>query len=38
VQLRDEAIAGFEHSASFKIGRCITAPARGLRDRMQKRR
>lgn len=36
VQLRDEAIDGFEHSTSFKIGRCITAPARGLCDRMRK--
>jgi hypothetical protein len=28
---------GFEHSTSFKVGRCITAPARGLRDMMKKK-
>lgn len=38
IELRNKAIEGFEDSTSFKIGRCITAPARGLRDRMQKRR
>lgn len=37
VELRDKAIEGFEHSISFKISRCITAPVRGLRDKMQKR-
>lgn len=30
-----EAIHCLQNSASFKLGRCLTAPARGLRDKMQ---
>lgn len=32
---QSEAIHCLENSASFKLGRCLTAPARGLRDKMQ---
>lgn len=37
VKLKERTIEGFEHSASFRVGRCITALARGLRDMMKKR-
>ncbi|MCH4081658.1 MAG: glycosyltransferase family 2 protein [Atopobiaceae bacterium] len=37
VELKETAIEGFEHSTSFHVGRCITAPARGLRDMMKKK-
>lgn len=37
VELKETAIEGFEHSTSFRVGRCITAPARGLRDMIKKK-
>ena len=37
VELKETAIEGFEHSTSFHVGRCITAPARGLRDMIKKK-
>lgn len=36
VEAKERAIEGFENSTSFRIGRCITAPARGIRDRIKR--
>ena len=36
VEIKERAIEGFENSISFRIGRCITAPARGIRDRIKR--